>query len=73
MSARLASEQRAAEEVGLDVATFRAWVKCGKLPKPLPDCGKFDLRAIDAALDRISGLSTPANALDAWRDKHRAG
>jgi hypothetical protein len=65
MSARLASEQRAAEEVGLDVG--------GKLPKPLPDCGKFDLRAIDAALDRISGLSTPANALDAWRDKHRAG
>jgi hypothetical protein len=70
--ARLASEQEASQEIGLDVATFRAWVDCGRLPKPLPDCGKFDLKAIDAALDRISGLDTPANALDAWRERRHA-
>ena len=67
--ARLVTEQQAAEQVGLDVATFRAWVEGGRLPKPLPDCGKFDLKAIDAALDRISGLGSASNALDAWRER----
>jgi hypothetical protein len=71
--ARLATEQQAAEQVGLDVATFRSWVECGRLPKPLPDCGKFDLKAIDAALDRISGLGNARNALDVWRERRTAG
>ena len=70
---RLATEQQAAEQVGLDLATFRAWVSCGRLPEPLPDCGKFDLKAIDAALDRISGLGNPSNALDVWRDRRSVG
>jgi len=64
---RLANEKEAAEAIGLELATFRSLVECGKLPKPLPECGKFDMKAIDAALDRISGLGTPAKALDAWR------
>jgi hypothetical protein len=71
--ARLVSEQHAAQQIGLDLATFRAWVKCGRLPKPLPDCGKYDLKAIDAALDRISGLGTASNALDAWRERRFGG
>jgi hypothetical protein len=71
--ARLVSEQHAAQQIGLDLATFRAWVKCGRLPKPLPDCGKYDLKAIDAALDRISGLGTASNALDAWREQRFVG
>lgn len=67
--ARLASEKQAADALGLDLATFRAWVASGRLPKAIPDCNKYDLRAIDAALDRISGLGNPMNALDAWRAK----
>jgi hypothetical protein len=67
--ARLASEKEAADAVGLDLATFRAWVAAGKLPNAIPECGKFDLKAIDAALDRLSGLGSPSNALDAWRVK----
>jgi hypothetical protein len=67
--ARLVGEREAAETVGLELATFRAWVAAGRLPKPLPDCGKYDLKAIDVALDRVSGLGGPANALDAWRLK----
>jgi hypothetical protein len=69
MTARLASEKEAAEAIGLDLATFRAWVESAKLPKPLPDCGKYDLKAIDAALDRVSGLGGASNALDAWKAK----
>jgi hypothetical protein len=67
MTARLASEKEAAEAIGLDLATFRSWVASGRLPNPIPDCGKYDLKAIDAALDRVSGLGTATNALDAWR------
>jgi hypothetical protein len=44
--ARLATEKEAAEAVGVDLATFRAWVACGRLPKPIADCDKFDLRAL---------------------------
>jgi hypothetical protein len=65
--ARLVSEKKAAEAIGVELATFRDWVSSGRLPQPLPDCGLFDLKAIDAALDRISGLGNAANALDAWR------
>jgi hypothetical protein len=66
---RLASEKEAAEVIGLDLATFRAWVAAGRLPKPIPECGRYDLKAIDAALDRLSGLGGSTNALDAWRAK----
>lgn len=70
--ARLVAEKEAADAVGLDLATFRAWVAGGKLPKPLEGCNKYDLKAIDAAIDRVSGLGGPANALDAWRAKGHA-
>ena len=70
---RLVDEQQAAEAIGLDVSIFRAWVECGLLPKPLPDCGKYDLKALDAALDRISGLGTASNALDSWRERRKVG
>jgi hypothetical protein len=67
--ARLLTEKEAAESIGLDIATFRNWVAAGKMPKPIPDCGKYDLKALDAALDRLSGLGGPSNALDAWKAK----
>jgi hypothetical protein len=66
---RLVSEKKAAEAIGLELATFREWVSSGRLPQPLPDCGLYDLKAVDAALDRISGLGNASNALEAWRAK----
>jgi len=66
---RLLSEKDTADAIGLELATFRAWVACGRLPGPIPECGKFDLKAQEVALDRISGLGGSANALDAWRAK----
>jgi hypothetical protein len=70
--ARLASELKAAEAIGLELATFRHFVACGRLPKPLPECGLYDLKAIDLALDRMSGIGTPANALEQWEESRRA-
>jgi hypothetical protein len=70
---RLATETAAAEAIGLELSTFRHLVACGRLPKPLPEVGLYDLKAIDAALDRMSGIGTPANALDRWRESRHAG
>ena len=70
--ARFVSEKEAAEYIGVDTSLVRAWVACGRLPQPIPDCGKFDLRAIDVALDLLSGIATPTNSPDAWRAKKRA-
>jgi hypothetical protein len=67
----LASEKEAADHIGLEVATFRAWVSSGRLPQPIADCGKFDLKAVDQAVDRISGIGSATNALDAWRAKRQ--
>jgi hypothetical protein len=47
---------RAAAEIGLDLATFRAWVAEGRLPQALPDCAKYDMKAIHLMLDRMSGI-----------------
>ncbi len=63
---RLVSEAAAAAYVGVELATFRHWVARGRLPRPVLDTGLFDLHAIDAAVDRLSGIKSPANAFDAW-------
>lgn len=54
MNPRLVSEADAAAYVSLDIATFRRMVTAGVLPAQLPDFGLYDLRAIDAAIDRLS-------------------
>ena len=46
---RLAPEIKAAEAIGLPLSIFREWVGCGRLPKPLPDCDLYDLKALDVA------------------------
>ena len=48
----------------------------GRLPHALPDCGKYDMKAIHLALDRVSGIvpqknETEANAARA--EKARGG
>jgi hypothetical protein len=55
--ARLVAEKEAAETIGLPLATFRAWVEVGRLPKPLPDCGLYDIKAAEA---KIPALSLPS-------------
>jgi hypothetical protein len=69
---RLVSEDTAAQHVGVPLATFRHWVRCGLLPAANDLCGLYDLKAIELALDRLSGIGCPANALDAWREKRHA-
>jgi hypothetical protein len=64
LTPRLASEAQAAAQIGLTLATFRTWVADGRLPQKLSDCGKYDMKAIHLALDRISGISARENGLN---------
>ena len=61
---RLVGEVQAAVQIGLDLATFRAWVAAGRLPHALPDCGKYDMKAIHIALDQMSGIASRENRLE---------
>ena len=54
---RLMTGTQAAEYCELVPATFSAWVAAGRLPPPLPGTRRWDRRAIDAALDKLSGLA----------------
>jgi hypothetical protein len=68
---RLVSRNAAADYCGLSVQGFSSWVRQGRLPGPLTGTARWDLRAIDAALDSASGISTAAtpSPLDEWRAK----
>lgn len=72
ISRRLLTEVEAAQAVGVELATFRHWVQIGHFPAPLPLADKYDVKAINAALDRMSGLDSPQNAYDAWRERYDA-
>jgi predicted DNA-binding transcriptional regulator AlpA len=68
---RLLSRQQVAAYCGLSPSTFSNWVRLGKLPGPLPGTSRWDLKAIDAALDAMSGLSASTeqtSPLDEWRN-----
>lgn len=59
---RLLPEQEAAEYVGVTVAQFRAEVRHGIWPKPVPrGCRRntYDRLALDRAVDRLSGTPDP--------------
>ncbi len=59
---RLISGPGAAAYLGLTPAAFSKWVSEGRIPKPLPGTRRWDRKAIDMALDRISGIESPVSA-----------
>lgn len=70
---RLASRERAAAYCCLSLSAFSNWVKSGRLPPPIAGTARWDLKAIDQALDALSGLNDASSskaegaALDQWR------
>ena len=55
------------------VSAFRDWVRRGIMPGPLPGTHRYDRKAIDAALDRLSGLSatmTELSPYEAWKQHY---
>ncbi len=73
---RLLSRAEAAAYCGLSCQGFSAWVKNGRLPGPIVGTARWDLRAIDASLDSLSGIAArntatvDLSALDQWKAKH---
>ena len=67
------TREAAAAYCGLTPEGFDQWVKRGLVPGPIPGTQRWDRKAIDAALDRASGLDTIASsAFDTWKAR-RAG
>jgi hypothetical protein len=64
------TREKAAAYCGCEsMAAFSDWVRRGIVPGPLPGTKRWDRKAIDAALDRASGLGATLrqSPLDAWR------
>jgi hypothetical protein len=67
---RLVSKAEASRYCGVTPATYTKWVLAGTLPPPLSVTGKYDMRALDAALDRLSGIKSvgqPEDSFDIWK------
>ena len=56
------------------LSTFNDWIRRGILPGPIPRTHTWDRRAIDAALDRLSGLQATLapSPLEEWKARRRA-
>jgi hypothetical protein len=73
---RLLTREQAAAYCGLSVTGFGGWVKSGRLPGPIPRTARWDLKAIDIALDSASGIADrdeggiDSLVLDQWKAKH---
>lgn len=74
LAPRLLSKSEAAAYCNLSLSGFGEWVRVGRLPNSIPHTHRWDRRAIDQALDRLSGIASSSNvsALDEWRAKRDA-
>jgi len=71
---RLLTREQAAAYCGLSTRGFSEWVRAGKMPGPILGTARWDRCAIDAVLDKASGLETGGaqeDTFDRWkREKH---
>lgn len=74
MKSRCLTKQEAAAYCGCKtISSFNDWVRRGIVPPPIKGTRRWDARAIDAALDRKSGLcvtiSSSLSPLEEWKAK----
>ena len=73
---RLITLRQAAEYCGISPASYRDWVAAGRVPGYVPGTRRIDKRALDRALDRLSGLEQTDDPFEEWlsrREQKRAG
>lgn len=56
---RLLSGTDAAAYCGVSLNTWSKWVAAGTMPPPVAGTRRWDRKAIDLALDKLSGIETP--------------
>jgi hypothetical protein len=66
------SKEQAAAYAGCEtLSAFNDWVRREIMPRPIPGTRKWDRKAIDAALDRLSGIQpkieSQISPYDAWK------
>jgi predicted DNA-binding transcriptional regulator AlpA len=62
------SRLAAAAYCGLSGSGFDHWVATGRLPGPIPNTHRWDRKAIDLALDKLSKIETTMpSAYDQWK------
>jgi hypothetical protein len=70
------SLEKAAAYAGCQtVSAFKDWVRKGIMPKAIPGTHRYDRKAIDSALDRMSGLSPTVpepSEYEAWKQRESA-
>jgi hypothetical protein len=71
------SRETAAAYAGCEtLSAFNDWIRRGIMPGPIPGTHKWDRKAIDAALDRLSGLQPTMqpqlSPYDAWKASQNA-
>ncbi len=72
---RVLTKSEAAAYCKLTPSGFSDWVAKKRLPGPITGTRRWDKLAIDAALDRLSGLSAHSSgksALAQWKDRRNA-
>ena len=63
---RLLTKLQVCEYLGISPSSFENWMQKGVMPGALPETKRWDKRAIDHRLDRLSGLKDgPDNAVQA--------
>lgn len=69
MSPRCLTKRAAAEHCGCQtLGAFDDWRRKGIVPGPIPGTTRWDIKALDAALDRASGLTTtPSDQLTPYQ------
>lgn len=72
--ARLLTRREAAAYCRLSPQTFSLWIAKGRLPTAIEGTSRWDIQAIDAALDQLSGVNSSSHpsALDLWKAKKNA-
>lgn len=71
---RLMTRSDAADYCSLSMAQFSQWVAIGRLPQSITGTHRWDRRALDDALDKLSGLSTKSalSPLEKWKAEQSA-
>lgn len=72
---RLITQKQAAAYCGVSAPTFAKWVLVGSMPPALSVMKRWDKKAIDAHLDKISGLEvsdTQEDPFEKWKRERDA-
>ncbi len=68
------TKSEAAAHCGLSCSGFDAWRKLGRVPGPMEGTHRWDIKALDDALDRLSGIKATIGErpYDRWKEADNA-